>query len=481
MDADRSSPVKAPPSKAPPGPRGLPVFGSLLGLGNQPHLAINRIAKQYGDICSLRFGSVPTVVISHPDLLKEAFDKTELADRWVGEVNDILSHHGKDLAFAPYGEHWRQLQRFANRELLSMRRLQQIREQHIEEVVNSLVQEVGERSDSGLLVEPREMLPRSNAMIMFRAIFGSDESDTGEFAKQRDELVNLVYWVFQHATATNLGDYIPWLKILPNNTAEEAKGKLVIRDRIIGSLIDGARARPGLDLANPTCLVEVMLAKENQGEISRETVLLLISDLLFAGIDTSAQTVSWLLLILANRPEVQSRVHEEMDRVIGLDRRPTLEDRDRLPYLNSVLLESMRYRTIGPLAVPHKAGQRCEVGGFTIPQGAQVLGNVYAIHHDPRFWDRPDEFLPDRFLPQPDGSPPAALAGNAFIPFGVGHRACPGRRFGELVVWLHVSRLLHRYQFQVAEPDTRPLSEEEVFGLAISPKPFSLRAVRRGI
>ncbi len=69
-------------SKTLPGPRGLPIFGSLFSIRNDTHLAIDLIAKQYGDICSMRFGSVPTVVISHPDLLKEAFDKTELADRW---------------------------------------------------------------------------------------------------------------------------------------------------------------------------------------------------------------------------------------------------------------------------------------------------------------------------------------------------------------------------------------------------------------
>ena len=105
--------------KAAPGPGGIPVFGSLFSVRNDPHLAIDRIAKKYGDVCSLKFGSVATVVISHPGLLREAFDKAELSDRWVSEINGILTHHGSDLAMAPYGEHWRQMQRFANRELLT--------------------------------------------------------------------------------------------------------------------------------------------------------------------------------------------------------------------------------------------------------------------------------------------------------------------------------------------------------------------------
>ena len=114
--------------KAPPGPRDLPVFGSLFSLRNDPHMAIHRFARQYGDVCCLQLDSVPTVAISHPELLKEAFDKTELSASSASEIMDIGAHHGKDLALAPYGEHWRQLQCFANRELLGSRQLQQIRE-----------------------------------------------------------------------------------------------------------------------------------------------------------------------------------------------------------------------------------------------------------------------------------------------------------------------------------------------------------------
>jgi biphenyl-4-hydroxylase len=467
------------PGKGPPGPRGFPLFGSLFSLRNSPHLAIHRIANQYGDVCSLRLGNVPTVIISHPDLLREAFTGAELSDRWVGQVMGILSHYGKDLALAPHGEHWRQLQRFANRELLSLRRLQQIREQYIEDIVNQLVETVGEMADAGQLIEPIEMLSRSNAMIMFRAIFGGNENDTAEFEGKREELLEYVFWVFRNATATNPADYLPWLKIVPNSTIRETERQKAIRDGILNFLIDSVRGRPDRDSDNPTCLMEVMLAREQEGEIDRETILLLTGDLLLAGIDTSAQTVSWLLLILANRPDIQRKVHEELDRVIGIDSYPTIEDRERLPYLNAVILENMRYRTVGPLGLPHKAAKTCLVDGFTITAGTQVLGNIYSIHHDPRFWDSPDEFVPDRFLPMNDGSPSPSMNSTAFMPFGVGRRSCPGWRFGETVVWLHSSRLLNRYRFQAAAPETVRLPEDEVFGLTVGPKPYALKATMR--
>ena len=151
-----------------------------------------------------------------------------------------------------------------------------------------------------------------------------------------------------------------------------------------------------------------------------------------------------------------------------------MDDRTRLPYTFACPAETMRCRIIVPLAPPHQATEDTEVGGYMVPAGAQVLGNIYSIHHDPRFWASPDDFIPERFLPQSDGSPAAALTSNAFMSFGTGHRRCPGLRFAEIAVWLHLTRMLHRLRFET--PDGRPLSEAEVFGLAILPRPYPLRA-----
>ena len=464
------------PRRLPPGPRGLPVFGSLLEIRHDTHLAIDRLAKRYGDICLMRFGSVPTVVISDADLLNEAFGKAVLADRWASEIMNTLSKQ-KDLVMAPYGEHWRQMQRFANRELLSARNLNNVRERHIEGVVNDLVEQMGSMGEAGELVSPPLMTAQSNSTLMFRSIFGREDDSTEEFQQQRAALLDYVNWIFSNATATNLADYIPWLRFLPNSALKEAVKQSEIGTAIITSLVETARNRPGLDLSAPTCLVEVMLAQQDAGEISEDMTRDLCMDLLIAGTDTSAQTVNWFLLIMANRPEIQARVHEELDRVIGRDALPTVDDRTRLPYLFACLAESMRYRTIGPFGLPHKASEDAEVGGYLIPAETQVLGNIYSIHHDPQYWDSPHEFIPERFMPQEDGSMSPALTSPAYLPFGTGHRRCPGRRFAETTVWLHITRMLHRLRFET--PDGSPLSEDEVFGLAISPKPYSLKATRR--
>lgn len=125
------------------------------------------------------------------------------------------------------------------------------------------------------------------------------------------------------------------------STINEAKKRSVEMDGIFDALVNSVRARPDLDLNNPACLVDVRLAREKAEDIPTGVLEQLISDLLHAGIDASAQSARWLLLILANRPAIQEKVHKELDRAIGLDAIQALEDRERLPYLNVAILENM--------------------------------------------------------------------------------------------------------------------------------------------
>lgn len=460
----------------PPGPRGLPVVGSLLSLRKDPQIALTRIAREYGDVCVVKLGSVPTVIISHPELLREAFTSIEFSDRWMGRITEIMTN-GEDLAFAPYGELWRQLQRFANRELLSHRRLQDIRERYIEGSVNALVERIGDMSDAGEPLQPRELLPRRNAAMMFHAIFGTGENDAAEFEQKMDDLMGNVLWFFSNASAVNPADYIPMLKFLPNPAVEQAEAVSNRMTEILDFLIDLVANRPDLDLDNPNCLAEVMLKAVYEDEISHASMRNLIGDLLFAGIDTTAQSMAWLLLALANRPHIQDRIHEELNAAVGADGMPGVEHQPDLPYLHAAIMEAMRYRTVGPLALPHKAKVDCDIGGYAIPKDAQVLGNIYAIHHDPRFWESPGEFIPERFMPLRDGTPPPALTDGAFMPFSAGRRGCPGQGFAQIVIWLQACRLLHKYRFAPYDADSLP--EDEVFGLAISPIPYALAIERR--
>ena len=475
--------------KLPPGPRGLPVLGSLLSIAKAPHQDVARIVRKYGDVCMLRMGSVPTVFISHPDLMREAFSKTELSERWLTGMMRAMSHDGINLALANFHGAWKQFYDLFSEGLLSPERSRLVSALYMAEVLDDLVEQIDGLCDSGRPMEPHSMIPRGNLAMMARSIFGKSPSDTDEFERKLEDQIDAVFYAIGTFKGAGPEDYIPWLKRFPNGAVKEAVRQAELMDGIVDFLLDGVGVRPEHDPNNPACLADILLAGEKTGELDRASSCALVSDLFGGGLDNIGHQVVWLLLLLANRPRVQDRVYEELASVVPPDRAPGIEDKPSLPYLFGVIAETMRYKTVNPFGLPHRAAQTCEVGGFTIPAGTQVLGNMYYIHHDERFWDSPYDFIPERFMPSPDGTPAPGLTAGAFIPlptqtsgnfipFGAGLRACPDRGFSEIAIWLQASRLLHRYHFE-PYPNAGALPEDEVFRLSVTSKPYSLKVSRR--
>ena len=460
----------------PPGPRGLPFFGSLPTIRRDPHLALDRLVRRYGDVCLIRLGSVPVAIVSDPAVLAEAFARAELTDRWQTAALTALTG-GRSLAMAPYGEHWRQLDSFIRDELLGAGNLNMARENHTEPEVARLVGRMGEMAEAGEPVHPNAMLDQSTFDLAFRTFFGEVEDDTAGSRETMDLLRRDFDWTRSNADRPDPADVLPWVGFVPGKAVRDGRRLKDVRERILGALVDSVRRRPDPDPTSPACLMDFMLGREEAGGITRPMILDLLVDMMMPHTDGVAATVKWFLLIVANRPEVQARVHEELDQVVGRDALPALEDRTRLPYTFAAIAECMRYRTASPLGIPHSASQDTEIGGYRIPAGTKVLGNLYGIHHDPRFWDSPHEVVPERFLPRADGSPAEALTGGAFIPFGTGRRRCTGEQLGEIDVWLYITRLLHRFRFEI--PGETLLSEDEVPGLTVTPRPYALKATCR--
>ena len=460
----------------PPGPRGMPLLGALPSIKGETHLALDRLVRRYGDVCLVRMGSVPVVLISHPDLLAEAFEKPALTDRW--QTSALLSlTSGQSMAISNYGDSWRRMDSFSRHELFSADNMAMVCRKYAEPVVDELAESMGRKADADEPVDPNDMLSRSSFDLAFRQFFGDGWEDSEDFRRRQEILWDDMAWTRAAVNKPDPTEFLRWLRFLPNRPVKEAQKLKGVRESNFNFFIEGVRNRPGFNPAAPACLMDFMLAKEESGELSRQQIHNILMDLMMPHTDGVATTVKFFLLNVANRPAVQSRIQDEMDRVIGRDALPTVDDRPRLPYTFAAIAESMRHHTASPLGIAHRAAEDTEVGGYRVPAGAMVLSNLYGIHHDPRFWDSPHEFNPERFLPQADGSPAPALTSGAFIPFGVGHRRCTGELLGEIELWLYITRLLHRLRFE--RPGVAPLPEDEIHGLTILPKPYSLNAARR--
>ena len=178
-------------------------------------------------------------------------------------------------------------------------------------------------------------------------------------------------------------------------------------------------------------------------------------DMFVGGTETSSTMMEWAMAELARNRTIMRKAQEEVRRIVGKKSKVEASDIEEMGYLKCILKETLRLHPSAPLLVPRETSARVELGGYYIPPKTRVLVNAFAIQRDPSFWDRPDEFLPERFE-----NNPVDFKGQhfQFIPFGSGRRGCPGALFGVTAVESVIANLLYWFDWRL--PDGA--SEEEL-------------------
>ncbi len=212
----------------------------------------------------------------------------------------------------------------------------------------------------------------------------------------------------------------------------------------------------------------------NFGHINLRSVLI---DLFLAGTETTATTLSWAVLFLAKHHEVQKKAQQEIDRIVGRDRLPTLADRADMPYVDAFIHEVQRRGNILGFGVPHAAAEDVEIGGYVVPQGCTFMFNLGAIMHDPVAFPDPFAFKPERFLSS-DGK--KFIPHPQVIPFGIGKRRCLGEALAKMTLFLFIGAIIHTFHIEHApEGGEEELSEAYVPGGSLGPKPYKFRMTLR--
>jgi cytochrome P450 len=190
----------------------------------------------------------------------------------------------------------------------------------------------------------------------------------------------------------------------------------------------------------------MMLARDsNTGEsMSDEQLRNQIMTLMLAGYETTASALTWTWYLLSQHPQAAERLRSEAKRVLE-GRAPTYGDIENLPYTRQVLNESMRLFPPAWILGRRALGED-EIGGYYVAPGTTIAICIYTLHRHPDFWERPDDFDPDRFAPEPS----AARHKFAFIPFGAGPRQCIGNTFGLMEASLIIAHIAQHYELRLA-------------------------------
>ncbi|XP_059653737.1 desmethyl-deoxy-podophyllotoxin synthase-like [Cornus florida] len=452
--------------KLPPGPWKLPLIGNIHQfVGSLPHHRLRDLAMNYGPLMHLQLGQLPIVVISSAEFAKEVMKTHDIvfASRPFIFAINIIS--GNDIAFAPYGDHWRQLRKVCILELLSAKRVQSFRPIREEEASN-LIKSISMHTAGSLINLTEKVFSMTYSIVAKVAV--------GKKFHEQEEFLSLIRDTMEVAGGFDVADLFPSVKILGSISGLRPRAEKIYQkiDEIFTTIIDEHKARVG-EVVDHEDLIDVLLKVQEKGNLDIPLTMTIlksvIMDIFTGGTDTSSTTVIWAMSELLKNPRVMEKAQAEVRRVLSKKGDIVNEDDiHELSYLKLVIKETLRLHPPGPLLIPRESRERCEINGYEIPAKTKVIVNVWAICRDPENWSDPESFHPERFL---DTSVDYKGTHFQFTPFGAGRRICPGMSFGIANVELPLANLLYHFDWKLPEGQKpEDLDMTEIFGAAVSRK-----------
>ncbi|EHB11280.1 Transcription factor 20 [Heterocephalus glaber] len=419
-----------------------------------------------------RYPPGPMPVPGLGNLLQLDFQDLPYSFYKVREV--VVEGHG-GISLAHYGPAWREQRRFSVSTLRNFGLGKKSLEQWVTEEAACLCAAFAKQD--GHAFSPNTLLNKAVCNVISSLVYGRRfEYDDPLLVRTLDLLEALLEE--ESGLVTQVLNVFPWLLYIPGLVEKIFSGHMAL-SVLLGTLITEHRttwdpAQPPRDLTD-AFLAEIEKAKGNPASsFNDENLCCVASDLFAAGTVTTSRTLSWALLLMVLHPDVQRRVHQEIDEVIGQGRRPEMGDQARLPFTNAVIHEVQRFRHIGPLGTPHMTIRDIEVQGFLIPKGTTLITNLSSVLNDEAIWEKPYCFHPGHFLDAQGNF----MKHEGFIPFSAGHRACLGEPLARMELFLFFTSLLQHFSFSVPEGQAQP-SDCGVFGILLTPRPYQLCAVSR--
>ncbi|XP_058763188.1 cytochrome P450 71A1-like [Vicia villosa] len=461
-----------------PSPPKLPFIGNLHQLGTLPHRSLRDLSLKYGNMMLLQLGQkqTPTLVISSGEVAMEIMKNHDIvfSNRPQHIAPKILLYGCTEVGFGNYGENWRQKRKICVLELLSVKSVksfQGIREEEVEEMVSKL----REASSKKTCVNLSKMFVSTTNNIVCKSALGRKCEGDGNVKE-------LARKVMIYLTTFVVGDYFPslgWIDVLSGKIGE-FKDTFRALDALFDKVIEERLALKKIekDQFEKKGFVDMLLQLKEDGmlgfELTNNDIKGILMDMFVGGTDTTSATLEWTISELVRHPSTMKKVQEEVRRVVSNKSKVEESDINQMPFLKCVVKEILRLHPATPLMAPRETMSRVNLKGYDIPEKTMVYVNNWAIQRDPKNWENPEEFIPERFEhSQVD------FRGQdfQFIPFGFGRRGCPGVNFGIATVEYILANLLYWFDWET-KSGKQDIDMSEVFGLVVSMKePLHLKPI----
>ncbi|XP_017904335.1 PREDICTED: cytochrome P450 2D14 isoform X2 [Capra hircus] len=454
----------------PPGPTPLLVLGNLLQVDfEDPRLSFNQLRRRFGNVFSLQQVWTPVVVLNGLAAVREAlvYRSQDTSDRPPQAIYEHLGFgpRAEGVILARYGKAWREQRRFSLSTLRNFGLGKKSLEQWVTEEASCLCAAFADQA--GHPFSPMELLNKAVSNVIASLTFGC------RFEYKDPRIVKLLDVMEdglkeEMKIVRQVVEAVPMLLRIPGLAAKLIRGQKVFMTLIDELITEQKMTRdptqPPRHLTD-AFLDEVKEAKGNpESSFNDENLRMVVADLFSAGMVTTSTTLAWALLLMILHPDVQRRVQQEIDEVIGKVRRPEMGDQALMPFTVAVVHEVQRFADIAPLGVPHMTSRDIE--------GTTLITNLSSVLKDETVWEKPFCFHPEHFL----DAQGRFVKQEAFIPFSAGRRACLGEPLARMELFLFFTSLLQHFSFSVPAGQPRP-SDHGVFAFLVTPPPYQLCAV----
>ena len=439
--------------KTPLGPRGHWLLGHVHDMQHDTLNFLSRLAHEYGDVARIRRLFKSVYVVSHPDGIRQVFQKNHFNyDR--NNYKPLRSFLGNGLPLSD-GAFW-QRQRRLMQPAFHRQRIADMATQMVK-AGDDLLKLWEKRANQDEPLDMHQEMKRVTLCIVGITLFSLDLTAENPMGQAFKTLVQALaeYFFFPFPPLS-----VPTLR---NRRIQATLNRL---NTLVYDLI-GERREQKTEMDD---LLSLLLASDEDGSgmIDQQLRDEMLS-LFFAGHETAANTLTWALYELSQHPEVEHRLWQEIETVLH-GKHPTVADLPQLPYARMVIDETLRLYPPVSVLTRHALADD-NICGYHIPAHSEVTANIYAVHRHLAYWEQPEIFNPDRFLPDN----PCEGARTAYLPFGSGPHLCIGKSFALMETQILLTMIVQRYQLQLAPGPT----VEPVLRLTVHPRhglPMFLKA-----
>ncbi|XP_049501924.1 cytochrome P450 2E1 [Panthera uncia] len=462
--------------KLPPGPFPLPIIGNLLQLDfkNVPK-SLTKLAEQYGPVFTLYLGSQRTVVLHGYKAVKEVLldYKNEFSGR--GEIYAFAAHKEKGITFNN-GPSWKDTRRLSLSILRDYGMGKLANEERIQREVPFLTEAF--RKTQGQPFDPTFVLGYAPCNVISDILFHKRFDYTDQTGLRIQKLFNENFHLLSTSWLQLYNIFPSYMRYLPGNHRKVIKNVYEIKS------YTAARVKEHEESLDPNCprdFTDSLLLGMRKERYTKEpwftfdNIAATVADLFFAGTETTSTTLRYGLLILMKYPEIEEKLHEEIDRVIGPSRIPAIKDRLEMPYMDAVVHEIQRFIDLLPSNLPHEAIQDTMFRGYVIPKGTVVVPTLDSLLFDNQEFPDPEKFMPEHFLNESG----KFKYSDYFKVFSAGKRVCVGEGLARMELFLFLSAILQHFNLKpLVDPKDIDLSPSTI-GFAKIPPRYKLCVIPR--